>query len=194
MGKQGAVIVAHDAVRTRMLAGQHMPAFNMTIPPAPKAALPVVTYGESLALHFNGQTIEISHPGPAHTDGDGIVTFIEANVVHMGDVFWNGLYPLVDADSGGSARSMVDVVAGVLARIDDDTRVIPGHGPLGTRADLQAFHDMMKTVVDRISAYKAQGKSLEEVVAAKPTAEFDTNWGQGLFTGDAWVGVIYSAL
>lgn len=194
MAGQGAVIVAHDAVRTRMQAGQHVPAFNITFPPASKAALPVVTFGNSMVLHFNGQTIEVEHPGNAHTDGDSVVTFLEANVVHAGDVFWNGVYPLVDASSGGSAQGMVDTVASVLARIDDNTRVIPGHGPLGSKADLQAYHDMMKTVVERIARLKSNGKTLEQVVAAKPTSEYDATWGKGMFTGDVWVGVLYSAL
>jgi len=194
MARQGAIIVAHHAVRTRMQTGQQVPAFNMTVPPAAQDALPIVTFGDSMTLHFNGQTIEIEHPASAHTDGDSVVTFVEANVVHTGDVFWNGLYPLIDASSGGSAQGMVNAVTSILARIDDNTRVIPGHGPLGSKADLQAYHDMIKIVVARIARLKSQGKSLEQAVTAKPTAEFDATWGKGVFTGDAWVGVIYNAL
>ncbi len=194
MAEQGALIVAHDAVRRRMQAGQHVPAFNMDIPPAPAQALPVVTFADSLALHFNGQTIEVQHSVAAHTDGDSVVSFLEANVVHAGDIFWNGMYPLVDGSSGGTAQGMVDAVAKILARIDEQTKVIPGHGPLGNKSDLQAYHDMLDTVVGRISKHKQEGKSLDEVIAAKPTAEFDDKWGAGLFTGDAWIGVIYGTV
>ena len=194
MASQGAVIVAHNAVRSRMQVGQTVPAFAMDIPPAPTQALPVVTFADSMALHFNGHTMELTHTDAAHTDGDSFVFFLEANVLHTGDLFWKGMYPLVDGSSGGSAQGMVDAVARVITLTDEDTLVIPGHGPLGNKSDLEAYHDMLQTVVSRISRQKNQGMSLEQVVAAKPTAEYDSKWGQGLFTGDAWVGVIYGTV
>ena len=112
----------------------------------------------------------------------------------MGDVFWNGLYPLIDASSDGSTQGMVDAVSRVLDKIDADTKVIPGHGPVSNKAGLENYHRMLSTVLSNVQALKNQGKSLEEIIAAKPTAEFDEQWGKGLFTPDQWVGVVYSAL
>lgn len=191
---KGAVIVAHDRVRERMKKGQFVPAFQRDFPPASKAALPVVTFEEGIALHFNGQTIELIHPAPAHTDGDAVVYFLESNVVLTGDLFWNGMYPLIDASSGGSAEGMVNGVADILDKIDESTKIVPGHGPLATKAQLQAYQGVLSTVYERIADMKGKGKSLEEVVASKPTAEFDPQWGKGLFDGDTWTAIVYSSI
>jgi cyclase len=195
IGSSGAVIIAHDNVRKRMEKGQFMAAFNMEIPPAPAHALPIITFSENVTVHFNNDTLDVvHHSAPAHTDGDAVVYFKEANVVHMGDLFWNGIYPLIDGGSGGSTAGMIDAVASVLARIDDNTKVIPGHGLLGTKSQLQAYHDMLLTVHTRIKKLHDQGKSVEEIIKAKPTADFDELWGKGLFNGDQWVGIVHSAL
>lgn len=191
-GEAGAVMVAHDNVRKRMAKGQRVEAFNMDIPPAPATALPVMTFGQAVTFHFNNDTLEVVHPSPAHTDGDAVVFFAKANVVHAGDIYWNGLYPLIDASSGGSTAGMIAAVATVLDRIDDSTVVIPGHGMPSTKAALQAYHDMLETVNSKISSLRAQGQSLEQVVAAKPTADYDTLWGKGIFAPDVWVGMVYS--
>jgi len=190
---EGAIIMAHRNVRTRLADGQFVPAFNMTIPPAPPAALPTVTYDDGLTLHWNGDTVDIQHMGAGHTDGDSVVHFLDANIVHMGDLFWNGVYPLVDASSGGSTAGLIEDVAAVLARIDEQTLVIPGHGEVGGKADLQAYHHMLQTVNARILALKAQGKTIEETKAARPTAEFDAKWGAGPFAPDVWVSMLYLA-
>lgn len=194
LGAGGAIIVAHDKVRERMLRGQFVPAFNLDIPPAAPVALPVITFDDGVTFHWNGETVEVSHPAPAHTDGDAVIYFRSANVVHMGDLYWNGIYPLIDVDSGGSMAGMIEGVEAVLAGIDDTTRIIPGHGPLSDRAELEAYHDMLQTVYDRVRALKWQGKTSAEVAAAKPTADFDDIWGDGIFTGDQWVGIVYSAI
>ena len=193
LGDGGAVIMAHRNVRARLADGQFVPAFNMTIPSAPPAALPTVTYDDGLTLYWNGDTVDIRHMGAGHTDGDSVVYFGDANIVHMGDLFWNGLYPLVDASSGGSTAGLIEDVAAVLARIDEQTTVIPGHGEVGNKADLQAYHHMLQTVYTRIQALKAQGKTVEEIKAARPTAEFDAQWGAGLFAPDVWVSMLYLA-
>lgn len=194
IGTSGAVIIAHDNVRKRMEKGQFMAAFNMEIPPAPALALPIITFSENVTVHFNNDTLDVVHPAPAHTDGDAVVYFKEANVVHMGDLFWNGIYPLIDGGSGGSTAGMIDAVASVLARIDDNTKVIPGHGLLGTKSQLQAYHDMLLTVHTRIKKLHDQGMPAEEIIKAKPTADFDELWGKGLFSGDQWAGIVDSAL
>lgn len=193
-GGQGAVIVAHDRVRTRMQDGQFVPAFQMEVPPAEPAALPVVTFSDRLALHVNGQTVELVHQDAAHTDGDAVVFFLEANVVAMGDIYWSGMFPLVDVSSGGTMQGMIDGVDAVLARIDDDTVLVPGHGPVSDRRDLLAYRDMLATAADRLRVLKAQGKTLEQAVAGAPLADLDAVWGKGLFTAEAWTRMLYPGL
>lgn len=194
LGAEGAVIAAHRRVRERMADGQYLAAFRMEIPPAESIALPIVTFDQRITFHFNDDAIEVNYMPAAHTDGDSVVYFVEANVVHTGDLYWNGLYPLVDVESGGKMLGMIDGIAVVLSRIDDKTRVIPGHGPLSNKMELMAYYDMMKTVYERVSGLKSRGKSLEETIAAKPTAEFDARWGHGLFSPEQWLQVVYEAI
>lgn len=193
-GKAGSLIVAHDNVRERMSVDQVMEAFNRTVPAAPKAALPVVTFAEDVTFHLNGETLHAFHVPPAHTDGDSIVHFQNANVVHMGDVFFNGGYPFIDAGSGGSVDGVIHAVNKVLAMTDADTRFIPGHGPLATRDDLVAYRNMLEDVRARIAALKADGKSVEEAQAAKPTAHLDETWGGGFINADQIVAIVYGTL
>lgn len=195
LGEQGAVIVAHDNVRKRLLSGGEVKAFGAKIPPAPKAALPVLTFADSMTFHWNGSAIEVVHPGASgHTDGDAVIYFVEDNVVHMGDLYFSGLYPFVDSSSGGSLAGVITSVNKVLARIDGDTRVIPGHGPLSNKSELKTYRDMLVAVQEKLSGFKQQGKTVEQVVAEKPTAEFDAQWGKGFLNADTWVGIVYNAL
>jgi glyoxylase-like metal-dependent hydrolase (beta-lactamase superfamily II) len=193
-GREGALIVAHDNVRQRLQSGGEIAAFAMTVPPAVPEALPVVTFSDSMGLHWNGQTIDLIHPAPAHTDGDTVVYLREANVVHTGDLYFNGLYPFIDASSGGSVRGMVSGVDAILARIDDKTRIIPGHGPLSDKAGLVAYRTMLATVMERVAALKTAGKTRDQVIAAKPTADFDADWGGGFLKPDVWVGIVFDTL
>jgi cyclase len=190
----GAVIVAHDNVYRRMSAGQDMPAFGRKVPPAPAKALPVVTFNDSLTFHLNGEEIRVFHVGPAHTDGDAIVWFTKANVVHTGDLFFNRTYPFIDVASGGSIDSMIAVCSRILPLLGSDTKVIPGHGPLSDREGLRAYRDMLATVRDRMKRLVKDGKTLEQVQAAKPTAGFDEVWGQGWLKPEQFVGIVYSDL
>jgi glyoxylase-like metal-dependent hydrolase (beta-lactamase superfamily II) len=194
LGSSGVLIVAHDNVRRRMSTEQLIAAFNEKVPPSPAAALPIVTYSDDVTFHLNGDEIHCFHVPPAHTDGDSIVHFRQANVVHMGDVFFNGLYPFIDVSSGGSLEGMIGAADRVLALVDDKTQIIPGHGPLGTRADLQAFRDMLAGVRDRVKPLVTQGKSLAEVQAAKPTAAYDEKWGKGFLKPDTFVAIAYESL
>ncbi len=194
MGKTGALLVAHENVRRRMSTEQFTAALGRKTEPSPEAALPVVTFTDAVTFHWNGDEIRVYHVPPAHTDGDAVIHFVKADVVHMGDVFFNGGYPFIDASSGGRIDGYVAAADRVLAGITEKTQIIPGHGPLGTKADLQAFRDMLKTARDRIAKLKAEGKSRDQAVAAKPTADLDAKWGGGFMKGDMFTGLAYDSL
>ena len=194
MGKAGALLVAHENVRRRMSAEQFNAAFDRKTPPSPEGALPVVTFTDAVTFHWNGDEIRVYHVPPAHTDGDAVVHFVKANVVHAGDVFFNGSYPFVDASSGGRLDGVIGASERILSGVDERTRIIPGHGPVATKADLQAYHDVLKAVRDRIAKLKAEGKSRADVVAAKPTADYDAKWGTGFIKGEVFAGLAYDAL
>jgi glyoxylase-like metal-dependent hydrolase (beta-lactamase superfamily II) len=194
LGRGGVVIVAHDNVRKRMSVEQFIEAFGSKVPPAPKDALPVVTFSDAASFHMNGDEIQAFHVPPAHTDGDSVVRFARANVVHMGDCFFNGRYPFVDLSSGGSFEGVIAVAEKVLAISDAGTKIIPGHGPVADRAALAAYRDVLATVRDRVRPLIAAGKSLEEVKAAQPTREWDATWGQGFMKPDVWLGIVYKSL
>ena len=191
LGEAGAIIVAHANVRRRMSEKQFMEAFDRTVEPAPKGALPVVTFDQSINFHWNGEAIEVVHVPPAHTDGDSVVYFGNANVIHAGDLFFNGTYPYIDTGAGGNLAGMIQGVERILERSDGKTRIIPGHGPLGMRADLERYHTMLTSVRDRVAPMVREGRSRDEVIAAKPTADFDADWGGGFMQPDVWVGLVY---
>jgi glyoxylase-like metal-dependent hydrolase (beta-lactamase superfamily II) len=193
-GKAGAVIIAHDNVRKRLSTEQFTEAFNQTTPASPKAALPVVTFAESVTLHLNGDSVRVVHLPPAHTDGDAIIHFTKANVLHTGDLFFNGGYPFVDVSSGGHVNGIIDAADTVLAMGDDQTKIIPGHGPLADKAALKRFRDVVATVRDRVAALVKEGRSLDEVKAAQPSREFDAQWGGGFVKGEQFVELVYASL
>jgi cyclase len=192
--KAGIVIVAHENVRRRMSAEQFMTTFAQSIKASPAGALPVVTFTDAVTFYYNGDSISAFHVAPAHTDGDVIVWFRHANVIHMGDTFFNGRYPLVDLASGGAVGGLIGAADRVLAIADANTKIIPGHGPLGDRAALQAYRTMLVTVRDRIQQAVAAGRTLAQVQAAKPTAEFDAVWGNGRITPVMFVEILYQDL
>lgn len=194
VGGAGGVIVAHDNVRTRMSVPQVVEAYGVKVPAAARAALPVVTFQDSVSLNLNGDRLEAEHVDAAHTDGDAIVWWQDANVVHVGDVFYNGSYPFVDLPSGGSLAGLVAAIEGVLSRADVETVVIPGHGPVSNRAELAAYRDMLVAIGRRVRELAEQGRSLDEVLAARPTAEFDDRYGKGSMTADRFVRILYQDL
>ena len=179
LGRAGAVIVAHDNTRKRLSTEQFLEMWRATVKPLPKAGLPVVTFSRDTTFHLNGEEIRAFHVRRAHTDGDVIVYFAGSDVIHMGDVFWNRLYPLIDTGSGGTVDGMVAAVDRALALAGPKTRIIPGHGPLATRDELAAYREMLATIGSRIKAMIREGKKLEEIVEANPTADFDAVWGKG---------------
>ncbi len=194
IGKGGTIIVAHENVRKRLAKGQFMKVFNANIPPSPPKALPVITFDDSVTFHWNDETLEVVHARSAHTDGDAVIYFKSTNVVHVGDLFFNGIYPFIDGESGGSMEGVIAGVGEVLDRIDDNTKVIPGHGPLGNKTDLKAYRDMLAGVHERMTKLIKAGKHIDEIVAAKPTADYDAKWGGGFLKPDQWVQIVYSAM
>jgi glyoxylase-like metal-dependent hydrolase (beta-lactamase superfamily II) len=178
LGREGSWIVAQANSR-RMMAGEHpidLVSVAYLQPAYAAEAMPVISYTDHMQFHFNGETIDLLHFGPAHTTGDTAVIFRNSNVVHMGDVF-NASYPFIDAGNGGDIDGMIHFCKKVLKKLDSDSIVVPGHGPVLGYSDMQDYVAMLQTVSDRISDLIDDGKSLEEVIAAKPTAEFDEKYG-----------------
>ena len=194
MGKAGAVIVAHRNVRARMSTEQFSSFFDRTTPPSPPGALPVVTFTEDVSFHFNGDELHVFHVEPAHTDGDSVVHWRSTNVFHMGDLFFNGGYPYIDLGSGGSADGIIAAANRVLELANDESKIIPGHGELSNKKELTAYRDMMVEVRSRISEHVTAGKSLEQVLAAKPTEDLDAEWGTGFIKGHQVTEFVYRSL
>jgi len=194
LGKAGAIIVAHENVRKRLSTDQFMAAFDRTVPASPPGALPVITFTDSVTFHWNDDEIRVIHVRPAHTDGDAIIHFRKANVIHTGDLYFNGMYPFIDAGAGGRIAGMVAAVDRVLELTDDRTRIIPGHGELSGVAELRAYRGMLKTVHDRVRKLIDEGKSRDAVIAARPTHDLDEKWGRGFMQPDTWVGIVYDSM
>jgi len=191
MGQAGATIYAHDNVRTRMIAPEYAKRFGK---PAADVALPIVTFAHDMTFHVNGDTVKGFHTGPAHTDGDTIVHFAEADVLHMGDCFFNGMYPFIDLSAGGSVKGVQAAVERALLLCGDDTKIIPGHGPVTDKAGLTAYRDMLKDCVDAVAALIEEGKTQQQVIEAKPTAKWDETWGGGFIQPEKLAGDIFQSL
>ncbi len=190
----GAVILAHDQSRERMLTPQHHQFFDRTSPPVARAALPVITFPRAMSLHLNGESIQFLYTSDAHTDGDAIAWFPKSNVVHLGDLYISELYPIIDVNSGGDVNGYAPALDAVLAVIDDDTRVVPGHGRVASRADLQIYRNMIVTTRDRVAALMDDGLLLEAVLLARPTREFDQAWASDRVGPDDWVTMVFNSL
>ncbi len=183
LGAAGITIFAHDNVRARLLGNG-----------APTVALPVVTFNDTTTFHMNGQTIHVFHAANAHTDGDTLIHFREADVIHMGDTYFNGFYPFIDVGAGGSLEGTLAAVDTALALAGANTRIIPGHGPMSNRAELVAYRDMLIAARDGIKPLIADGKTVEQVIAAKPTAALDGEWGDGFLNPERFVRMVYISL
>ena len=183
LGSSGVTIFAHDNVRERLLGMG-----------APAVALPVVTFNDTTTFHMNGQTIHVFHAVNAHTDGDALVHFREANVIHMGDTYFNGFYPFIDVAAGGSLDGTLAAVETSLALAGENTRIIPGHGPMSNRAELIAYRDMLIAARGGIKPLIADGKTVEQVIAAKPTSGLDAEWGDGFLNPERFVRIVYASL
>jgi cyclase len=193
LGARGAVIMAHDNVRERMSSEQVMRALGQTVPPSPKEALPVVTFGGGVNLHLNGDTLHIVHVANAHTDGDSMVHWQNANVLHMGDTYFHKVtFPFVDLGSGGSIDGIIAATNRGLEIAGPDTKIIPGHGPMATRADLLAYRDMLVDVRAKVAAGIAAGQSLEQIQASGPAERY--GMADGFITPDRFVEAVYTSL
>jgi cyclase len=194
MSGAGATIVAHDNVRSRMSQDHYNPALKRTTKAAALAALPVVTFSSDVTFHLNSNDIHAVHVDSAHTDGDSVVYFSPANVVHTGDVYFNGFYPFVDLSSAGSPRGVVAAVDQILAIIDEETKVIPGHGPLSNKAELSNYRTMLDTITGRIRKAIDEGQTVEQVLEKKPTADFDAKWGGGFMSPEQFTRIVYAGV
>ncbi len=194
LAHDGTLIIAQENVRKRMSVEQFIAAFNSRVPPKPVVALPVVTFADGVTFYLNGDTIQVLHVKAAHTDGDAIIYFRKANVIHAGDTFFNGFYPFIDASTGGSLDGMTAAADQILSLANDQTRIIPGHGPLGGRAEVKAFRDMLATVRIRLARAKIQGLTAEQVMNANLLADLDSTWGKGFLTPAQFVAIAYGSL
>lgn len=194
MGESGALILSHENVRKRLTVEQVVPFFNTRHPALKPSGLPVLTFTRDVTLHLNGEEIEVVHVGgPAHTDGDSVVYFPQANVIHAGDLVFIGTYPFIDLDNGGSVAGVIAAVGQILERCDGQTKIIPGHGPLIDKAGLTAYHAMLSETYGAVKAMVESGKTLEAIRSAKPTASFDSEWS-GFINADGFVGLLYRDL
>ncbi len=190
MGKAGAVILAHENVRKRLSMEQVMPLYNGRNPDLPESRLPVITFTDNVTFHLNGDSVNVIHVGPAHTDGDAFVHFTKANVIHSGDIVFTQTYPVIDLDNGGSVAGMIRAVEQIMSFANDLTKIIPGHGNMTDKKGLVVYHKMLVTTFKNVSNLVEQGKTLEEILAAKPTAEFDSEFN-GFMTPERFVGILY---
>ena len=186
----GYEVIAHEKTKTRMSQPAEMKLFHMRIPAYAAGAIPSVTFPDTLKHDRNGDTVELVHYDPAHTDTDIYIHFQNADVLHLGDIFFNKSYPFIDEGSGGSIGGTISAAQKSLGLAGEKTRIIPGHGPLGDKADLKAYIDMLSTVRDKVAALKKAGASEQEVIAKKPTAELDPVWAHG-GSPDMFVGIAY---
>lgn len=190
----GATVVAHENTRTRMSAPQHIEMLKLDFPASPPGALPQRVFSSTFALRVKDESITLTHVAPAHTDTDVIVRFDDANVLHAGDVYFNGRYPLIDSSSGGKINGMIEATNRLLRLADANTKIVPGHGALATRAELTGYRDMLVTARDRVRELKSAGRTLEEAIAAKPFTDLDAAWAGGRYKGDDFVRIVYLAL
>lgn len=192
MSSDGAMIVAHENLRLHMLKKGVQTQNGMQ--PAPKAALPVITFSHAMSFHLNGDEAEIFHVKAAHTDGDAVIKFKDANVIHTGDTFFNGLFPYIDINSGGSVDGYIAAQKRILENSDNTTKIIPGHGPLATKADLRKAVNMLIEARKLISYQITKGKTEDEVVQANPLQKYHNKWNWGFITTEKMTRQVYKSL
>jgi glyoxylase-like metal-dependent hydrolase (beta-lactamase superfamily II) len=190
----GAEITAHDNTRKHLSTTTRVEDWNFTFPPAPPSALPTKILTGDETLHLNGSTLALKYYGPAHTDSDISIEFTDSDILHVADTFWNGHYPFIDYSTGGNVDGMIRAAEANVARVTDKTIVIPGHGPIGNKSQLVEFRDMLVTIREKVAALKKQGKSRDEVVAAKPSANYDAKWGGFVVNGDFFTRLVYAGV
>jgi len=194
MHSAGATITAHENTGKHLSTSTRVEDWNFTFPASPAGAIPTEVFNADKTLHLNGATIALKYYGPSHTDGDVSTYFIEADVLHTGDTWWNGHYPFIDYSTGGSLNGMIKAAEANLAMVTDETVVVPGHGSVGGKSEMIEYRDVLATIRERIAALKEEGKSLDEIVAAKPTAAYDAKWGKGFVNGEFFTKLVYKGV
>jgi glyoxylase-like metal-dependent hydrolase (beta-lactamase superfamily II) len=194
MHSAGATITAHKNTQKHLSTSTRVEDWNFTFPPSPAGAIPTEVFNADKTLHLNGATIALKYYGPSHTDSDVSAYFIEADVLHTGDTWFNGHYPSIDYSTGGSINRMIKAAEANLTMVTDKTIVVPGHGPIGGKSEMIEYRDMLSTIRDRVAALKGEGKSLNEVVAAKPTADYDAKWGWPFIGGEFFTRLVYEGV
>ena len=188
-----APIIAHDNVRKRLSTEQRLEFFKQTVPASPKEALPVITFDQSLSVHFNGEEIRVIHFPHGHTDGDSVIFFTKSNVVHMGDDFFAGRFPFVDLDSGGSVQGLLKNISDIIPKLPDGAKLIPGHGPISTVDDLKAYHRMLMDTTEVVRKKMAAKETLDQIKKEGLPAEWKS-WGEGFIKTDQWIELVYRSL
>jgi glyoxylase-like metal-dependent hydrolase (beta-lactamase superfamily II) len=194
LNSAGATILSHENTRKHLSVATRVEGWDYTFPAAPAGAVPSKVFATDHSLHLNDTNIALEYYPPAHTDSDISVNFTDADIIHVGDTWWNGVYPFIDYSTGGSIDGAIRAAVANLAVVGTDTIVIPGHGNVGRRADLIEFRDMLVAIRENVSRLKRQGRSLDETVAARPTAAYDAKWGQFLFNAAAFTGLVYAGV
>jgi glyoxylase-like metal-dependent hydrolase (beta-lactamase superfamily II) len=195
LNAEGAAIIAHENTHKHLMSAQRVEDWDFEFSPSPLPAVPTEIFAAEKTLSLNGSTLHLKHYDPAHTDSDISVNFDEADILHVGDTYWNGIYPFIDYSTGGSIGGMIQATEANLAAVTDRTIVIPGHGaPVSNKAELSAYRDMLVAIRDNVARLKQQGRTLEETIAAKPTAAFDAHWGQFLITPALFTRLVYEGV
>jgi cyclase len=192
--KSGARIIAHENVRLHMSSDQHLAVIDRDVPPSPAEALPKITFRERLNLHWDDHDISLLHLPAAHSDGDTVVIFRSANLIGTGDIFFNCGYPYIDITHGGTIDGLIAAVERILELSDDSTRIVPGHGPLATRSDLQTYREMLEAFRSVMAREMKTGKDLPTILETKPTAELDAKWGGVFFSPQQFAEMVFETL
>jgi glyoxylase-like metal-dependent hydrolase (beta-lactamase superfamily II) len=192
LNAEGAAILAHENTHKHLLTAQRVEDWDFNFPSPPLAAVPTEVFSSQMTLKLNGSTLALKHYDPAHTDSDISVTFTVADILHAADTYWNGIYPFIDYSTGGNIDGMIKATEANVAAVTDKTIVIPGHGqPVSNKTELTEYRDMLVAIRDNVAKLKQQGRSLEDTIAAKPTATFDAKWGQFVITPDLFTRLVY---
>ncbi|MBW4026014.1 MAG: MBL fold metallo-hydrolase [Acidobacteria bacterium] len=194
MHDAGAFIIAQENTRLRLSTPQEIRFYGLSFPPAATSALPQAVFPEEEKVFFDNDELDLTHAPAAHTDSDIYIHFVNGNVIHTGDLWFNGFYPLIDDGTGGTINGMIRGVDACLELADDRTKIVPGHGALGDKAALKTYRDMLTTIANRVEKLKLAGETLQQAVAAKPTADLDPIWGKGNITPDGFVTLVYKTL
>lgn len=193
-GEQGSVIVGHTHLHDHLSEGYEVRTFNMQVGPAHEHALPELTYSEEMEIHLNDEVTTLIYMPDAHTDTDTVLFFTESNLIVTGDVMFNGFFPFIDTPNGGSLAGVIEALSVIADLADEDTIIVPGHGPVADRDDVLDTIDTLQVAYDRLSGLKQDGNSLEETIAAKPLTDIEEDWGGVMFSADRWIEVVWDSI